>query len=71
MTRYPPRGYYVCECPDFNCHEPVSITADEYDALPVQTFIVVNSCEHPPDNPVVEQRKDYSVRKGVRYALMP
>jgi hypothetical protein len=66
---YPPRGYYVCECNDFRCTEPIDITGEEYDALPAGTFIVADGCETRPDAPVVETRKGYKVMAGPKYSV--
>jgi hypothetical protein len=67
MKLYPPLGYFLCECHDFRCSEPVAISGEEYSALLPNTFVVADACAYAPDAPIIEQRNGYTVREGARF----
>jgi hypothetical protein len=52
---------YLCECDDVACHEPIRLTATEYERVRADgaTFVIVPG--HPSDGDVVEEHKQYLV----------
>ena len=52
---------YLCECDDVRCHEPIRLTADEYERVRESgdTFFIVPG--HSTDGEVIEQHERYLV----------
>ena len=52
---------YLCECDDVRCHEPVRLTAEEYERVREDgaTFVIVAG--HSSEGDVVEEHADYLV----------
>ena len=52
---------YLCECDDVRCHEPIRLTADEYERVRENgaTFLIVPG--HSSDGDVIEEHGDYLV----------
>jgi hypothetical protein len=52
---------YLCECDDVRCHEPIRLTADEYERIREDgaTFLIVPG--HSSDGDVIEDHEDYLV----------
>ena len=52
---------YLCECDDIRCHEPIRLTAEEYERVRDDgaTFIIARG--HSSDGDVVERHEDYLV----------
>ena len=46
-NRYPPRGFFVCECDDFRCAEPLPITVAQYNALKRTEYLLSKQCSSP------------------------
>ena len=52
---------YLCECDDVDCHEPVLLTAREYERIREDgaTFAVAHG--HPGEGEIVEEHEEYFV----------
>ena len=52
---------YLCECDDVRCHEPIRLTAGEYERVRADgaTFLVARG--HPTQGDVVADKGHYSV----------
>jgi hypothetical protein len=52
---------YLCECEEPSCHEPIMLTAEEYEAVRGEAtwFVIVSG--HPTDGEVVSERDGHSV----------
>lgn len=52
---------YLCECDDVRCHEPIRLTADEYERVRNDgtTFLIVPG--HSTDGEIVERHDNYAV----------
>lgn len=52
---------YLCECDDVRCHEPIRLSAGEYERVRQDgtTFLIVPG--HSSDGDVVERREHYLV----------
>ena len=52
---------YLCECDDVRCHEPIRLTAAEYERVRQEgdTFVVVPG--HSGEDNVLERHEQYSV----------
>lgn len=52
---------YLCECDDVDCHEPIRLTASEYEHIREDgaVFAVVHG--HSSDGEIVEEHGDYLV----------
>ena len=64
--KYPPRGYFVCECDSINCFEHIAITPQEREALPKDSLIISDHCCRPPRLKVLEVRDGYRVLRVKR-----
>lgn len=52
---------YLCECDDVGCHEPVRLTASEYERIRGDGATFVVARDHSSDGEVVEEHEDYAV----------
>lgn len=52
---------YLCECDDVRCHEPIRLTAGEYERVREDgaTFLIVPG--HSSEGDVVDEHEDYLV----------
>jgi hypothetical protein len=52
---------YLCECDDVRCHEPVRLTAEEYESVRDDgaTFLIVPG--HSTEGELIEQEEHYCV----------
>jgi hypothetical protein len=52
---------YVCECDEVHCHEPIRLTAEEYERVRDDgaTFVIVPG--HSSQGEVIEEHEDYVV----------
>lgn len=52
---------YLCECDDVRCHEPIRLTAEEYERVRGSgaTFVIVAG--HSTDGDVIDHSADYLV----------
>lgn len=52
---------YLCECDEVGCHEPIWLSADEYEHVRQDgaTFIIVPG--HSSDGDIVEQHDEYVI----------
>ena len=52
---------YLCECDDPACHEPVRLTAREYERIREDGATFAVAPGHSNDGEIVEEHEDYSV----------
>jgi hypothetical protein len=52
---------YVCECDEVSCHEPIRLTAEEYERVREDgaTFLIAHG--HSSHGNVIEEHEDYVV----------
>lgn len=52
---------YICECDDVSCHDPIMLTAEEYERIRADgaTFVIVPG--HPSKGETVEEAGHYLV----------
>jgi hypothetical protein len=52
---------YICECDDVHCHEPIRLSAPEYERVRDDgaTFVIVPG--HSSDGDVIEEQDEYLV----------
>jgi hypothetical protein len=52
---------FLCECEEPSCHEPILLTAEEYEAVRDEAtwFVIVSG--HPTDGEIMSERDGHSV----------